>query len=259
MLKLALKRLREENDELVKDIDLALYPSVPSPVKSKHVTESARSEDYYKIHPVDKKAYLQDSVSSFATPTPRNRVSKKKWKALSRSRSNRAALRRLASAFSTGDASVTGNHKFNQLKARTKILRFSKSKIHEWGLFAMEDIAAGEMVTEYIGEVIRSSVANEREKRYEAAGIGSSYFFKINEDYVIDATKKGNSARFINHSCAPNCYAKVINVGFKKKIVFNAKRDIKATEEITYDYKFPIEEKKIPSLCGAPNCRGTLN
>ena len=88
MLKLALKRLREENDELVKDIDLALYPSVPSPVKSKHVTGSACSEGYYKIHPVDKKAYLRDSLPSFATPTPRNRASKKKWKALSRSRSN---------------------------------------------------------------------------------------------------------------------------------------------------------------------------
>ena len=123
----------------------------------------------------------------------------------------------------------------------------------------MEDIAAGEMVTEYISEVIRSSVANEREKRYEAAGIGGSYFFKINEDYIIDATKQGNSARFINHSCAPNCYAKAINVGFKKKIVFYAKHEMKATEEITYDYKFPIEEKKIPCLCKAPNCRSTFN
>ena len=64
----------------------------------------------------------------------------------------------------------------------------------------MEDIAAGEMVTECIDEVICCSVANEREKRYEAAGIGSSYLFKINEDYVINATRKGNSARFTNHT-----------------------------------------------------------
>jgi len=51
----------------------------------------------------------------------------------------------------------------------------------------------------------------------------------------------------------------VINFGSEKKIVIYSKRDIKATEEITYDYKLPIEEEKIPCLCGAPNCRGTLN
>ena len=85
MLKLALKRLRGEKDELVKDIDSALYPSVPSLVKSKHVTGSARSEGYCKIDPVDKKAYLQDSLPYLATPSPRNRASKKKQKLLSRS------------------------------------------------------------------------------------------------------------------------------------------------------------------------------
>ena len=77
MLKLALKRLRGEKDESVKDIDSALYPSVPSLVKSKHVTGSAHSEGCYKIDTVDKKAYLQDSLPYFATPTTRNRASKK--------------------------------------------------------------------------------------------------------------------------------------------------------------------------------------
>lgn len=57
----------------------------------------------------------------------------------------------------------------------------------------------------------------------------------------------------------PNCYAKVIAVGNQKKIVIYSKRDIRANEEITYDYKFPIEDEKIPCLCGAPHCRGTLN
>ena len=57
----------------------------------------------------------------------------------------------------------------------------------------------------------------------------------------------------------PNCYAKVINFSTGKKIVIYSKRDIALGEEITYDYKFPIEEEKIPCLCGAPNCRGTLN
>lgn len=57
----------------------------------------------------------------------------------------------------------------------------------------------------------------------------------------------------------PNCYAKIITVESQKKIVIYSKRDIDVNEEITYDYKFPIEDEKIPCLCGAPNCRGTLN
>lgn len=57
----------------------------------------------------------------------------------------------------------------------------------------------------------------------------------------------------------PNCYAKVITVGVLKKIVIYSKRDIALGEEITYDYKFPIEDEKIPCLCGAPMCRGALN
>ncbi|KAJ8325323.1 histone methyltransferase set1, variant 2 [Batrachochytrium dendrobatidis] len=148
---------------------------------------------------------------------------------------------------------------FNQLKARKKRIKFDKSIIHDWGLFAMEPIDANDMVIEYIGEIIRQKVADHREKLYEASGIGSSYLFRVDEDTIIDATKTGNLARFINHCCEPNCNAKVISVDGTKRIVIYANRDIKEGEELTYDYKFPIEEDKIPCLCGAVNCRGTLN
>lgn len=87
------------------------------------------------------------------------------------------------------------------LQARKKLLKFAKSTIHNWGLFAIEDIAADEMVIEYVGEIIRQAVADERERRYEAAGIGSSYLFRVDHDYIIDATRNGNMARFINHCC----------------------------------------------------------
>ena len=76
-----------------------------------------------------------------------------------------------------------------------------KSGIHGWGLYAMQPISADEMVIEYVGESIRQSVADERETRYEKLGIGSSYLFRIDADAIIDATKTGNLARFINHSC----------------------------------------------------------
>ena len=57
----------------------------------------------------------------------------------------------------------------------------------------------------------------------------------------------------------PNCYAKIVTFESEKKIVIYSKRDIAVNEEITYDYKFPIEDEKIPCLCGAAQCRGTLN
>lgn len=86
-------------------------------------------------------------------------------------------------------------------QARKKQLKFAKSTIHNWGLFAMESIPADEMVIEYVGQVVRQCVADERERRYEAAGIGSSYLFRVDHDYIIDATKRGGLARFINHCC----------------------------------------------------------
>jgi histone-lysine N-methyltransferase SETD1 len=80
-------------------------------------------------------------------------------------------------------------------------MTFGKSAIHDWGLFALEDIGADEMVIEYVGQVVRAGVSDAREKRYEKQGIGSSYLFRIDLEYVVDATKCGNLARFINHSC----------------------------------------------------------
>lgn len=93
------------------------------------------------------------------------------------------------------------NNSVIHLQVRKKQLRFAKSGIHDWGLFAMESMAADEMVTEYVGEVIRQPMADIRERRYEEMGIGSSYLFRVDQDTIIDATTKGNFARFINHSC----------------------------------------------------------
>lgn len=67
------------------------------------------------------------------------------------------------------------------------------------------------------------------------------------------------TCKLFKYLLQPNCYAKIITVESQKKIVIYSKRDIDVNEEITYDYKFPIEDEKIPCLCGAPNCRGTLN
>ncbi|KAG0200256.1 histone methyltransferase set1 [Mortierella sp. GBA30] len=213
---------------------------------SAHRTGSARTEGFYKISEMAKAIYLPHRNTAKVNNTAAARIS---------SRMNRVNNRRMLVGMAT-DSDIM---KFNQLKVRKKQLRFAKSPIHDWGLFAMEKVDANDMVIEYIGEVIRQKVADHREKRYERMGIGSSYLFRVDDDTVIDATKMGNIARFINHCCTPNCNAKIITVDGQKKIVIYAKRDIEEGEEITYDYKFPIEADKIPCLCGSRGCRGTLN
>ncbi|KAI7897613.1 uncharacterized protein BX663DRAFT_481490 [Cokeromyces recurvatus] len=176
------------------------------------------------------------------------------------SRATRVNNRRLAMGIELQKKTIDSDIlKFNQLMSRKKQLRFARSPIHDWGLYAEEHIDMNDMVIEYVGEIIRQQVAEEREKKYERCGIGSSYLFRVDDDTVIDATKCGNVARFINHCCAPNCSAKIITVDKQKKIVIYANRDIEPGEEITYDYKFPIEADKIPCLCGSKYCKGTLN
>ncbi|EEQ88732.2 histone methyltransferase set1 [Blastomyces dermatitidis] len=152
--------------------------------------------------------------------------------------------------------------RFNQLKKRKKPVRFARSAIHNWGLYAEENISANDMIIEYVGEKVRQQVADMRERRYLKSGIGSSYLFRIDENTVIDATKRGGIARFINHSCTPNCTAKIIKVDGSKRIVIYALRDIERDEELTYDYKFEREwdsDDRIPCLCGSTGCKGFLN
>lgn len=123
----------------------------------------------------------------------------------------------------SGDTDVL---RFNQLLKRKKPVKFARSAIHNWGLYTMENIMTGEMIIEYVGEKIRQEVADLRERKYTESGIGSSYLFRIDEGSVVDATKKGGIARFINHSCMPNCTAKIIRVNNEKRIVIYALRDI---------------------------------
>lgn len=230
----------------------------------KHQTGCARTEGYYKLDVKDKAKYKYhhaktnaSNQSKFDMEEQAQAQSKVISKMQGISREARSNQRRLLTAFaSIGESELL---KFNQLKFRKKQLKFAKSAIHDWGLFAMEPIAADEMVIEYVGQMIRPIVADLRETKYEAIGIGSSYLFRIDLETIIDATKCGNLARFINHSCNPNCYAKVITIESEKKIVIYSKQPIGVNEEITYDYKFPLEDEKIPCLCGAQGCRGTLN
>ncbi|XP_057800003.1 uncharacterized protein LOC131015587 isoform X2 [Salvia miltiorrhiza] len=140
-----------------------------------------------------------------------------------------------------------------------------KSGIHALGLYTSQFISRGAMVVEYVGEIIGQRVADRRESEYQSGKKlqhkSACYFFKIDKEHVIDATRKGGIARFVNHSCQPNCVARVISVRTGKKVVFFAERDIYPGEEITYDYHFNHEDEgeKIPCYCNSENCRRYLN
>jgi SET domain len=114
-----------------------------------------------------------------------------------------------------------------------------RSHIHGWGLFTKLDISKHDPVVEYMGEIIRQPIADRREKAYELSGEGSCFMFRLDMKRIIDATKIGCMARFMNHSCQPNAYAKIMSVdadggGQEKKIIVFANRDIATGEEITY-------------------------
>ena len=179
-------------------------PESPPPFRV-HLTGSARTEGYYKISHAEKSAYVAQYATRGAAADPAESQAQQPKPAMTSSRSNRANARRQAQgleeinqvqramALSKGEpAAAELSIKFNQLQTRKKHLRFARSPIHDWGLYAMERISRGEMVIEYVGEVIRAQVADKREKAYERQGIGSSYLFRIDEDLVVDATKKGN-------------------------------------------------------------------
>ena len=206
---------------------------------TKKILESEKSK--YLPHRIkvqkareEREAEAKEDPSAAAAEAARLATAKSNSKASSRS--NRVNNRRLVAdiaaqkqvlATSNGEGDAL---RFNQLKKRKKPVKFARSAIHNWGLYAMENIAANDMIIEYVGEKVRQQVADMRERQYLKSGIGSSYLFRIDENTVIDATKRGGIARFINHSCTPNCTAKIIKVEGSKRIVIYALRDIGQSE-----------------------------
>lgn len=138
-----------------------------------------------------------------------------------------------------------------------------KSRIAGYGLYAGQDVPLGAKVIEYCGEVVGQVVADRREKLYSLLPLrrNDCYLFRLEADRIIDATLKANRARFINHSCSPNCETKIVDHGGEKGVVIYATRDIQKGEELTYDYKFSSEDAKDMAAChcGAGQCRKWMN
>ena len=135
-----------------------------------------------------------------------------------------------------------------------------QSQIHGRGVFAAAIIPKGTRIVEYKGACIPYSLACELYPDEDDQPT-HTFLFEIDADMVIDAGQGGNAARWINHSCHPNCEA----VGEGDRIFIEAIRTIRAGEELGYDYAITLEERHTPRekkrwlcRCGAKNCRGTL-
>lgn len=142
-------------------------------------------------------------------------------------------------------------------------LALRPSAIAGFGLFATRSFQRNSLIIEYCGEMLTGEpMVNKRDAYYNSLGKRyqqSCYLFRLDELKVLDATHKGNLSRFINHSCEPNCYSRVVQIDSCKKLLIFASKIIEAGEEIVYDYKFPDEDQKIPCLCGSEKCRKWMN
>ena len=125
-----------------------------------------------------------------------------------------------------------------------------KSKIHGWGVYTTERIPKNKRIIHYAGEKISNQESLKRERRYIRQG--HIWCFKLTNRTVIDAGVGGNVARFINHSCRPNCWIEVAD----KTIWIRAARTIEPGEELTYDYNTE-GDKVIPCRC-RPGCKTKL-
>ena len=144
--------------------------------------------------------------------------------------------------------------------ADNRRIQTRRSGVHGKGVFAIQDIGEGEAIIEYVGVIITWKEAQKRHP-HDPTDPNHTFYFHIDEKHVIDALVGGNSSRWINHSCDPNCEADEEG----GRVFVKALRDIAPGEELNYDYGLIIDERYTPKLkaeypcwCRAKTCRGTL-
>lgn len=135
-----------------------------------------------------------------------------------------------------------------------------ESSIHHKGVFATKDIPKGTKIIEYVGEKVTKEESKKREQQTleeskKDITKGAVYIFELDEEHDIDGNVSWNDARFINHSCDPNCEVDII----EGRIWIIALKDIKKDEELSYDYGYDLEGfEKHHCRCGCPNCIGYI-
>ncbi len=144
--------------------------------------------------------------------------------------------------------------------ARGRSLRVRRSAVHGRGVYALRAFAAGETVIEYKGEIIDWPEALRRHP-HDPLQPQHTFYFHIDDEHVIDAKVGGNSARWINHACEPNCESETVG----RRVFIKALRDLSPGEELFYDYGLTVDARLTARLkreyacrCGSPICRGTM-
>ncbi|HJS91334.1 MAG TPA: SET domain-containing protein-lysine N-methyltransferase [Steroidobacteraceae bacterium] len=144
--------------------------------------------------------------------------------------------------------------------ARQPLFEVRRSRVHGMGAFALRRIRQGTRIIEYLGERVSHE---EADRRYESkpANDAHTFLFIVDSKTVIDAGVDGNEARFLNHSCNPNCESVIEG----RRVFIEAIRTIEPGEEMTYDYQIQRETDDPPGIeavfacrCGFPECRGTM-
>jgi SET domain-containing protein len=140
------------------------------------------------------------------------------------------------------------------------MLRVRRSRVHGRGVFARRRIRKGTRIIEYLGDRVSH---READRRYEHKGSADNhtFLFIVDRGVVIDAGTNGNAARFINHSCDPNCESIIED----RRIFIEALRTIQPGEELNYDYQIGRDRTDPPNIdeifachCRAASCRGTM-
>ncbi|UJR29109.1 hypothetical protein I4U23_010323 [Adineta vaga] len=155
------------------------------------------------------------------------------------------------------------NRRFQRRSYASHKIGLFKTEMKGYGLQATSKIRKGRFLVEYIGEVIDMDELGKRNKKYKRDGNIHQYVMSLIHGTVIDSTMKGNWARFINHSCEPNCVAEKWLVNGEYRMGIFAKRDLDINEELTIDYRFESSNSadlaNEKCYCGAPTCRGTIS
>ncbi len=133
------------------------------------------------------------------------------------------------------------------------------SKVHGKGVFARKDIPKGTRIIEYVGKIVSCKeglrIYEEQLKKSKETGAGAVYIFQLNKKQDIDGNVSWNPAKYINHSCSPNCDYDIIN----NRIWIFSKRDIKKGEELNYDYDYDLNDyQDHPCKCGSKECLGFI-
>jgi len=145
-------------------------------------------------------------------------------------------------------------------KVNKEYITLKKSGIHNKGVFAKVNISKGVKVIEYVGEKISKAESDKRadkeiDNHKKNSDKGAVYIFELNKKTDVDGNVSWNPARFINHSCDPNCEAEIT----RGRIWIISIRDIKKGEEITYNYNYDIDDfDEHPCRCQSERCVGYI-